>query len=122
MKRGRPTKYGDHILEGARDYLANFAKHGDVIPSIAGLSVALGIGRKTLYEWRNHEARADFSHILAQILVEQERTLLNKGLNGEFNSNIVKLALGKHGYSEKQDLYATGGFNITIDGKDAKGL
>jgi hypothetical protein len=42
-------------------------------------------------------------------LSTQERILVSKGLKGEFNSNIAKLALGKHGYTDKQD--------VTSDGK-----
>jgi len=34
------------------------------------------------------------------------------GLSGEFNSNIAKLALGKHGYHDKQD--------NTLSGPDGK--
>jgi hypothetical protein len=38
----------------------------------------------------------------------QERTLLNGGLGKDFNPVITKLVLGKHGYSEKQEIQHTG--------------
>lgn len=42
--------------------------------------------------------------ILERIGATQEVVLLNGGLTGEMNSNIVKLVLGKHGYNEKQNI------------------
>jgi hypothetical protein len=62
----------------------------------------LGISRDTLYDWAKHDDKK-FSDILSECNAEQERTLLNMGLIGEYNSNIVKLVLGKHGYNEKQE-------------------
>ena len=34
----------------------------------------------------------------------QRLVLLNKGLTGEFNSNITKLVLGKHGFHDKREV------------------
>ena len=119
---GRPTKYNDEILEKARDYIANFADYGDVIPQIAGLSMHLDIARETVYDWAKQEDKREFSDIVRRLLSEQERTLMNKGLGGEFNPNITKLALSKHGYAEKQDIHATGGFKVQIGDDDAEGL
>lgn len=106
---GRPTDYSTEILDKTKDYLANYEDYGDAIPSIAGLAVELKVSRDTIYEWRKHEDKKEFSDILQDILSSQERILISKGLKGEFNSNITKLALGKHGYTEKQD--------VTSDGK-----
>ena len=100
-KTGRPTKYSQEILDIAFDYLENFEQHGDAVPSQGGLSSELGIARSTLKKWGKESGKEEFSAILEKIRTKQERVLLNKGLLGEFNSNIVKLMLGKHGYSEK---------------------
>jgi hypothetical protein len=43
---------------------------------------------------------------LDRILATQELKLMDGGLTGDFNSAIAKLALGKHGYSEKHDVKA----------------
>src|SRR3990167_951809 len=99
----RPTIYSEDILEKTRDYSVNFSNYGDVIPSVAGLAVHLKISRPTIYDWASQEDKQEFSYILDDILSDQERVLMNKGLTGEFNSNIVKLALGKHGYSDKTE-------------------
>src|SRR3990167_6799432 len=95
---GRPTVYSEEILTKTRDYIVNYEKFDDAIPSIAGLAVVLGISRETIYDWASQEEKKEFSYILADILSNQERILINKGLKGEFNSNITKLVLGKHGY------------------------
>ena len=106
-KMGRPTDYNDSILEKANDYLENYESYEDAIPSVAGLATVLEVARSTVYDWASQEAKKEFSDILQKILAKQERVLINKGLTGDFNSNITKLALGKHGYSEKQDVSAT---------------
>jgi hypothetical protein len=103
-KNGRPTIYSDKIVEDTKKYLLEgWKKEGDVIPSIAGLSVYLGISRDTIYDWASQEEKKDFSDILESILSKQERELINRGLDGTFNSNITKLALGKHGYHDRVD-------------------
>ena len=106
---GRPTKYSNNTLIVAREYLNHYEKHGDQIPSIAGLAVILGIRRETLHVWAKEEGKEEFSNILGAILAKQENVLINKGLTGDFNSAISKLVLGKHGYHEKVDSTLSGG-------------
>lgn len=108
----RPTKYTKALLEKAEDYLNTYeTTYEHAIPSIAGLAVALDVRRETLHVWAKEEGKEAFSNILGKLLEKQEQVLISKGLKNEFNSNIVKLALGKHGYSDKtqQD-------NISSDG------
>lgn len=109
MPGGRPTKYNQSIINDSNHYLENYMDNGDVIPSIEGLSEHLNVSRTCLYEWQKHEDKKEFSYILAKILVRQARILINEGLKGELNAAIVKLALGKHGYSDKQDLTSSDG-------------
>lgn len=121
--RGQPTTCTDEMKAKAREYVDGAWNHGtDVIPSHIGLAKYIGIPRRTIYQWRETEKKdgtAEFSHILEECMLEQENELINKGLIGSFNSNIVKLALGKHGYSDKQDINAPEGITINIDPKDA---
>ena len=109
---GRPTKYTPELLEKAGQYLDNYKEGGSVIPSHAGLALYLSIGKRTIYDWEGQEGKEEFSHILAKILHEQEQLLLNNGLNSTFNPTIVKLVLGKHGYSDKQQLEHSGEVKI----------
>lgn len=106
MAGGRPTDYSGEILTKTADYIVNYEQKGDAVPSVAGLSIELGIARSTIYEWAKDENKKEFSDMLGAILSTQERKLLGKGLKGEFNATIVKLMLAKHGYVEKteQDL------------------
>lgn len=111
----RPSEYTEEILERAKDYLEKYEEYGHAIPSVAGLAKVLNKHRDTMYAWAKDEDKEEFSYILSQIVSDQEFVLLNKGLKGEFNSNICKLALGKHGYTDKQDLTSNGetvGFTI----------
>lgn len=117
-KIGRPSDYTPELLEKAKGYLATCVDtpnglHLDVnLPSVAGLAVYLGVARTTIYDWASQDDKREFSNILQKILAEQEKRLINKGLSGDYNSNIAKLALGKHGYSDRQEL----------TGKDGKDL
>jgi len=99
----RPTKYTPELVKECERYLKEWEAEGDQIPSVSGLAVLLGVRRETLHEWAREESKAKFSNILGAILAKQENVLINKGLNGEFNSNIAKLVLGKHGYHDKTD-------------------
>ena len=97
----RPTKYSTALLEKAQHYLDNYEEYDEVIPSAVGLALVLNIRRSTLYEWAKAEDKKAFSDILDNINKKQEQILLRKGLNNEFNSNITKLVLGKHGYHDR---------------------
>ena len=105
---GRPSVYCEETLKIARNYLAKYERYGDMIPSIAGLSVVLGVCRDTLYAWSADKEKKEFSDILKEILSTQEKVLINKGLTGDFNPTIAKLVLGKHGYHDRQDNTLTG--------------
>lgn len=100
----RPTKYlGNETLEKAWYYYEHFEECGDVIPSTCGLARYLGVDRSQVFRWSKLDSRKDFRNILDIIQTKQEVVLMNKGLTGDFNANIAKLALGKHGYSDKAD-------------------
>jgi flavodoxin len=111
----RPTKYKKELEDKSREYIRGGYKDcDDVIPSHVGLCKLLSIDKSTLYDWAKDKNK-QFSNILAECNAEQERILITKGLTSEFNSNIVKLALGKHGYSDKQKIDAEVEGTLTIN-------
>ena len=111
---GRPTKLTPELLEYAKTYLStcgDFVDYvkpsGDTVynvelPSHASLAIYLNISKSTLYEWAKESK--DFSDILAEVSVAQERFLLRGGLSGKYNASIAKVILTKHGYREGQDI------------------
>jgi len=99
-KIGRPTKYNEDLQAQADEYIFKYSEVGDVIPSRVGLCCYLGISKRVSYEWET--LYPDFLHTLENIEAMQERTAVNRGLDGTFNSAITKLILHNHGYSEKQ--------------------
>jgi hypothetical protein len=101
MSAGRPTDYNDDVQAKAEEYLRDYEEQGDVIPSIEGLSLFLDLSRNTIYRWAKEEDKKLFSDTLEKINATQKNVLLTKGLKGDFNSNITKLALGNHGMSER---------------------
>jgi hypothetical protein len=98
---GRPTKYNDEMQAKADSYIYGWSEF-DRIPSRVGLCCFLGIDKTTSYEWE--QRFPDFSHTCRAVDALQEREALNKGLTGEFNSQITKLVLSNHGYSDKQSV------------------
>lgn len=126
---GAPSKYTPELIAKARAYLKDFKKkHKHEIPSVVGLANVTGIPRNTFYFWikkskepdrKDDDLLHEIVTILDQVNELQELTLMNNGLNGTFNSNITKLALGKHGYHDKQDTDLSASINVNIDGKDA---
>lgn len=108
----RPTKYTPELLEKARNYLNVYET---AIPSIIGLASYLEIRTSTVYDWRTHEDKQEFSDILDRILQAQHEKLWDMGLRGEYNAALVKLALGKHGYSDKQEIdHTTQGESLPV--------
>lgn len=95
---GRPTKYNDQMQEQADSYLYGWNEF-DAIPSRVGLCCFLGIDKTTSYDWE--EKYPEFSHTCKAVEALQERTALNKGITGDFNSQITKLVLANHGYSDR---------------------
>lgn len=118
---GRPTKYTPKLIKQARNYLKNYKKFKDKIPSVVGLALVVGVRRETLHVWSGEDGKEEIAEIMADIQATQERVLINSGLDGTFNSNITKLVLGKHGYHDKQDTHIKE-FNVSIGGKDAESL
>jgi hypothetical protein len=106
---GRPTDYSEEILTKAQEYLSALPE-GEVIHTIEGLALHIGITRETVYEWAKHEDKAAFSYIVAQLRTKKSKELQNKSLNNQVNASIAKLLLGHEGYRETQD--------ITSNGKD----
>ena len=76
-----------------------------MIPSAIGMAMVLNLDDTTLYDWAKQENN-EFSRILPRCKKRQEFKLIHGGLEGTLNSNIVKLVLGKHGYSDKQEIKA----------------
>ena len=111
---GRPSKYTKAILRKSKQYIKNYREIGNKIPSIAGLSVYLGVTRERLHIWGKDEDKQEFNHILNNLMGEQESELLTGGLSGSMNPTICKLILSKHGYTDSPSNSGTS-VNVTIN-------
>lgn len=99
----RPTKYNNEIPGRVLDYIENHKEYGDVVPTVAGLACFLKLHIDTLYDWAKQPEKQEFSEVFKLVMQHQQRKLINGGLGGEYNSNITKLMLAKHGYHEKAE-------------------
>lgn len=103
----RPSSYTEEVAKKAKEYIEDYEDYGHAFPSIVGLCKALNRGKSTIYDWSNPEHASyqeGFSDILEEIKETQELVAWNKGMKNEYNSNLVKLLLGKHGYSDKSEV------------------
>jgi hypothetical protein len=100
---GRPSAWSEELEKLSWEYVnGEWRTQGDMIPSVVGLCVYIKCSRSMVYRWAHDETK-NFGDILEEINIQQQRELVNNGLSGEFNSNITKLVLGKHGFHEKVD-------------------
>ena len=119
MPMGRPTKYTKQLLKAAWEYLDNYEEAGDLVPSVVGLAISLGITKSTCYVWAEEAGKEEFSDILTRVSDLQEQKLMRGGLSGEYNPAITKMMMTKHGYSDAQkvDMSSTDG-TMTPKGMD----
>ena len=117
MPGGRPPKYHPiETLAKTREYVRDYKTLGneEVIPTIAGLAFFLKVRRETIYAWAKEEEKHEFSNIVADLMSKQEFVLMNEGLKGNINPTLTKLALTKHGYSDKSEIGGLGGGAIKM--------
>ncbi len=112
MPAGRPTTFTEELQQEAWQYIDDYASHDHVIPSLVGLCAVIKRAKSTIYDWAKRDDN-EFSDILEAINEKQQLILVGKGLTGDFNSNIAKLVLGKHGFHDKQDI--AGSMTLTHD-------
>ena len=99
MPGGRPSSYKPEYNDLAIQYITDYASHDHAVPSVVGLATVIGCAEKTLYNWGH--SNPEFLHTLGDIVSAQKFALTNGGLKNEFNSNICKLMMANHGFSER---------------------
>lgn len=139
MGAGRPTKLTPELIEKAKTYLdtchatpieteKGTVSYVDVqLPKVVDLALLLGVSKSTIYEWCQGESELaqQFSDIVNEINIAQEKMLIDKGLGGLFQPKTTGMLLSKHGYSEKTETDITSNGEAIapvlvkfIDGKD----
>lgn len=100
---GRPTTCTQDVIDKAWEYVnGGWAEVEHAWPSAVGLMDYISVKKSTLYDWAK-DSDKPISDILEKINQKQELIAWNKGVKNEYNANLVKLLLGKHGYHDKQD-------------------
>lgn len=130
MPAGRPSSYTEEIQELADQYvndwfvstldqrfeMSNVKKltDNDVIPTVQGLGIHIGVPTRTIYEWCSEDAEGnvrhpEMSHTLERLKEMQAHMLIQGGLRGTLNPQITKLTLSaNHGINEKSEHEHTG--------------
>ena len=115
MPAGQPEKYTEKHTELAEEYLKSckdsynhLNKLQVKLPSIEWLARHLSknglhTARSTIYNWRDSWDHKEFLDILEDILAEQAERLINSSISWEYNSNIAKLLMWKHWYTDKSE-------------------
>ena len=118
---GRPTKYkGTETLLQVSEYLEVYGNMDEALPTIAGLSLFIGVNKDTLYQWE--KAHDEFKLAMDSLRARQEVKALTKGLRGDYNSTMAKLLLTKHGYSDKQEISGPEGKPVQVEAWSLKGV
>ena len=110
---GRPQKWTPDNIAKLQAYID---KCPDIVPSLAGFSIAAKINRNTLDKWcyntdlelDNYDGLAEFRRMLGDLNSLQEVTMLNSGASRAIDSGIAKLVLSKHGYRTSTDVTTNG--------------
>ena len=106
MPAGRPFKYtADELQTKVNEYFATESK-----PTIAGLSVFLGVERKTLYNYKEND---ELLHIVKEAIAKVEAKYEGR-LIYENNPTGVIFALKNMGWKDKteQDVRVEGGVQL----------
>ena len=116
---GRPTKYHAGMVDKVQHYINACP---DLVPSMEGLSLELGVSLRTLHGWKSSDAEnmnpdkypkfSEFLHMLDCLMAHQARTALNEGTSGGWSSVVAKLVLSKHGYADKQEHTLEAGLSL----------
>lgn len=113
MAGGRPTKYTEDLLEKAQAYVDMERPTDDeVIPTIEGMAIELGVRRETIHEWVKQEDKAELSNIVKAMDEKQGRILVNMGLSNKFNPKITTIMLNRHNYREGKEFMGQGGTEL----------
>lgn len=100
------------FIEDAKAYLDGGWQDGEVIPSQAGLALALGVSKATIKNWEHQETNEclkEWQAIMNRLRAMSEVKLINGALTKEFDSGTSRLILStNYGYSEKQALEHSG--------------
>lgn len=112
---GRPSGYDETMPLKIIEYIELSIKDKQV-PTTAGLGLHIGINKDTIFEWRKKYEQFSDSYDLMMLF--QENEVWQKALTGEYNSNISKLMLFNHGYTDKVET-KNQNVNMDIDVLDA---
>ncbi len=104
----RPVEFTDELQAAAWAYIKEYESHGDAFPSVVGLCSAINRARTTIYQWSERDDN-EFKDILEAINEKQQQVILNNSIRNDFNAQISKLVLGKHGYHDSSKTDVTSG-------------
>jgi len=98
------TTYSPEMLEKIYQYRDDWREFNPsaVVPSAASLAKYLGIGRQTLYDWK--ERHDEVRDAMDVILGDQEDILIQCGLSKQFDPKLTAMMLSSHGWVQKKEL------------------
>ena len=117
-KAGQPTKYRDTFPAKVQEYITECTREEEgkevELPTRVGFSIKLKVSRDTVDSWSKTYPK--FSDALKKLDGAQKKELINRGLNGTYNSTITKLILSSnHGMCERKHIEGDMAINVIID-------
>lgn len=108
---GRKTQLTPELIETTRAFVDDGWRDqpNKAFPSLQGLALHLGVHTTTVHMWRRlnpaeQPLTVDFADLCERLLQIQHEICIGEAMLNRYNANIAKLLLGKHGYTDKQEL------------------
>lgn len=117
-KAGQPTKYRDTFPAKVEAYIIECVREEEgkkiELPTRVGFAIKLKVSRDTVDLWS--KTYPEFSDALKKLDGAQRKELINRGLDGSYNSTITKLILSSnHGMCERKHIEGDMAINVIID-------
>ncbi len=110
------SKYTAALQLKADKYIHVFESRDEVIPTLEGLSIYIGISSESIQIWKKDtKNKPKFVKTCALIKKRQKMLLLSGGLKGEYSAVIAKLLLiSAHGVQDKSVIEAKGTVDLNV--------
>ena len=90
----KKVRYSVDKVAVAHDYVANHEEnYDDVIPTRAGLAIALNVSKSTVYMWA--KTYDDFRACVDKLDAKHENMIIQGSLKGEYNNAAARVLLTK---------------------------
>ena len=101
---GAPSKLTPATIKRGTMYYKKALDTPGSVPTLQGLSRAMGVSLTTTTTWRDKAENAAYLELILNIELLQHDRVLEGSLLGTYNPAIAKLILSRHGYGDRHEV------------------